>query len=54
MSCPNCGSLNFEQIRRQTDGQGYYELEEYGCFDCYCEWRWTMTKKIIKKGIKVK
>jgi len=48
MSCPNCGSINVDMFNKQTDGQGYYEVESYVCNDC--EWECRMEKIITAKG----
>jgi len=50
MVCGNCGSENIEMTNKKTDGQGFYEFEEYICNDCGEEWTWEMTKEIIKNG----
>lgn len=50
MVCPDCGSTNIDMTNKKTDGQGYYEEEEYVCNDCGCEWEWTMEKTITKRG----
>ena len=50
MGCPNCRSSNFNQTHKQTDGQGYWELETYECEDCGCEWTWEMKKDITFQG----
>lgn len=50
MVCPECSSSNIEMVNKQTDGQGYYEKEEYTCFDCGCEYEWSMEKTITKHG----
>ena len=49
MTCPNCGSDNIEMVSKNTDGQGYYEEEDYVCYECNCEWTWTMTKEITNQ-----
>lgn len=50
MSCPNCNSEEVEMTNKKTDGQGYWEKEEYSCSNCGCEWEWEMTKTIIEQG----
>ena len=50
MVCNNCRSENIEMTNKKTDGQGYWEKEEYTCLDCGDEWDWEMTKTITEKG----
>ena len=50
MVCNNCKSDDLEMTRKQTDGQGYWEKEEYVCNNCGEEWSWEMTKTITKNG----
>lgn len=50
MSCPSCGNSEVELECKRTDGQGYYEKEEYSCPKCGCEWEWEMKKTITKQG----
>jgi hypothetical protein len=50
MACSNCHKDNLEIVNNKTDGQGYYEEEDYVCLECGEEWTWKMTKEITKKG----
>jgi len=50
MSCSNCHSEDIEMSNEKTDGQGYFESEDYVCNSCGEEWTWTMEKEITKHG----
>jgi len=50
MVCPCCGSLDIDRVNVKDDGQGYWQKEEYICYECDCEWEWKMIKTITKKG----
>jgi len=50
MGCPNCHNEDVEMERKNDDGQGFYEEEDYVCNKCGCEWTWKMEKEITKQG----
>lgn len=51
--CPLCQGTNIELIYQRVEGR-YWRNEEYFCYDCQCEWDWTLHHPFLRPPIKIR
>jgi len=52
--CPVCRGHRIKLINLASDREGCWDVEEYHCYACGCEWDWTFKRPFFRFGVKVR
>jgi hypothetical protein len=53
-TCPSCYGDHTELVNQIEDEEGYWEKEAYVCYDCDCEWDWTVQRPFFRWRRKIR